>query len=77
MTKKYGKKELKIISEVLNNFDKIKKINRTSTILYTSPIQDAKRSYIGPTYSDYIMFGLYKILQDNFDEEFIKEKIKR
>ena len=78
--KKYGDKELKLINEVINTY---KNIDDTFYITKEDNIclqNDKKRDFafrVRKQHYDYMIFGLDKILKDNFDEDFVKEKLKR
>ena len=83
---KYGKEELELINGVIESYKNasqtfafIKDNNNKKFLVLKQDHEDKNQIYITINQKtlDYLTLVLDKILEDNFDEEFIKEKMKK
>ena len=82
---KYGKEELLLAKGVIEAYKDMGETfilmnsNNTNYYALQQKFDEKKQKYIfiDERTFDYLKFTLDKILKDNFDEEFIKEKIKK
>ena len=80
---KYGKKELELLAQVLKVYQEVGKTFVHVTNGNLAIMSDNQKKVNSNIYLlankeslHYMTFALDKILKDNFDEDFIKEKMK-
>ena len=83
--RKYGKEELELLNEVLDAYERVGKVfvyitnQGNPAIMSDNPKLIEKHIYMSVDKADvdYIRFALHKILKDNFDEDFLQEKLAK